>query len=94
MYNCPHCNKSVKNLKKHVKRMHPEKVEDPAPQEVKTKEKTLEIKPPAVKKKKEETETPEPAQAGYHCVDCGHSPITKGQESCPNCGTRLDWSQL
>jgi len=94
MYNCPHCHKSVKNLKKHIKRMHPDQVkEEPAPKPTASPQK-LEIKIPPVKKKKEETETPEPETKGYHCVDCGHSPITKGLESCPSCGARLDWSQL
>jgi len=91
MYSCPHCSKNVKNLRKHIKRMHPDQVakgEQPKA-EPKTSVKTLElnVKPPEKKEPKKESEV-----QGYHCIDCG-ALITKGQNPCPNCGTYLDWSQ-
>lgn len=88
MYSCPHCHKQVKNLKKHIKRMHPDQVAQGEQPEPKTKVKTLELDVPK-KKKEEKAEAP-----GYHCVDCGYKPISKGQNPCPNCGAHLDWSQV
>lgn len=84
MYSCPHCNKQVKNLKKHIKRMHPDKVGQGEQPETK---KGLQFE---VKKPKEPAE---PAASGYHCVDCG-GPLEKGQAVCSNCGARLDWSAI
>jgi len=88
MYSCPHCHKEVKNLKKHIKRMHPDQVEKGP--ESKTKGLQFEVKKPKETKAKEETET---AASGYHCVDCG-GPLEKDQAICPKCGARLDWSAL
>jgi len=88
MFTCPHCSKVVKNLKKHIKRMHPDKVKEET-----TEKKTglqFEVKKPKETKVKEEIET---AASGYHCVDCG-GPLEKDQAICPKCGARLDWSAL
>lgn len=91
MYSCPHCNKQVKNLKKHIKRMHPDQVgqgEQPGSEtKVKTKGKKLELKTPLKKSLDKAIEQ------GYHCVDCG-GPLTKGQTPCPGCGATLDWRGL
>jgi len=88
MYSCPHCHKEVKNLKKHLKRMHPDQVSRESPaQGTKTKAKTLELDI-KTKEKKEKVE-----ESGYHCVDCGGA-LTKGQTPCPGCGATLDWRGL
>jgi len=89
MYSCPHCNKQVKNLKKHIKRMHPDQVKK-EPAEKKTGLQFEVKKPKEPPKPKEPTE---PAASGYHCVDCG-GPLEKNQAVCPNCGARLDWSAI
>jgi len=88
-YTCPHCNKVVKNLKDHIRRMHPDAADttDNAGDGDNnttddTGAETLEI------------EAPPGAAAGvYHCVDCG-GPLTKGQTPCPACGAGLDWEAV
>lgn len=84
---CPHCYKQVKDLKSHLARVHPDKVNKVEP---KPAAKKLEIKVP--KKEPEEPEEPEVAKT-YHCIDCGGA-LTKGQTPCPSCGATLDWSAL
>jgi len=96
-YTCPHCQKTVKHLKDHIKRMHPDKVEGeqsagelPPPGAVNNKvdKKRRQCSPAeTLKIKKPESQTE------YHCVDCGTN-ITQNQEQCPGCGGQLDWSAL
>jgi len=81
-YTCPVCNRIVKDLKAHTKRMHPGG--DPPLEKVKGKK--LEFEVPKEKEKKEKSQ-------GYHCIDCGAG-VSKGQTPCPSCGTQLDWSQV
>ena len=89
-YVCPHCHKEVKHLNDHIRRMHPDKLDNPEPEpdtqdndaDLDTGEGTIDI------------QEPEGADsAPYHCVDCG-SPLTKGQTPCPKCGADLDWSAV
>jgi len=88
MYVCPHCQKQVKDLKDHLKRMHPDKVEKVKPP---TKPLEFEVKKPEPKTKpKEETEE---TSEQYHCLSCGNS-ITRGQIQCPHCSVTLDWSAI
>jgi len=84
-YICPHCNVQVKDLKGHIARKHPEKVDNTEIVEPKSapKAQRFEIKP----------DTKKENEAVYHCVDCGGS-LTKGVAQCPGCGTNLDWGQL
>ena len=89
-YVCPHCHKSVKDLKSHIARLHPDQVDNKTqPEKTKptTKGKQLEIEKP-------ETKTKEKESAGaYHCLGCGAT-VSKGQNPCPSCGQALDWSQV
>lgn len=101
MYTCPHCHKNIKDLKSHIKSMHPDKVVivdnldtkesknvDNLSTEARVKTQRLEIKKPPAKE--DTTKEPEP---GYHCVECG-SELDGKPKSCPNCGAQLDWSQV
>ena len=88
MYVCPHCQKQVKDLKDHIKRMHPDKVVKGNPPTKPTPE--FEVKKP---KPKEETEETEETSEKYHCLSCGKA-VTRGQVQCPHCGAVLDWSAI
>lgn len=92
MYVCPHCHKQVKDLAGHIKRKHPDKVEDPFSKKSVKKVEKLEIKKPKVDEKKEEKEDKEPT-TGYHCLNCG-GPVRRGQNPCPHCGGHLDWAAV
>ena len=89
MYTCPKCHKQVKDLKSHLKRMHPgnEPKVDPVPEAA---GKNLEL---VLKEKAESKLKDNEVAKGYHCVDCGAA-LSQGQTPCPNCGHSLDWSQL
>lgn len=90
-YKCSQCEKYFTTKKKrddHVKRVHSKPVNSPAQSTPQTAGKTLELK---VDKKKAEEKS---EAKRYHCVDCGFKGLKYGQERCPNCGAKLDWSQL
>ena len=100
MYSCPYCHKQIKDLKSHIARVHPDKVDKQSQRgETSDKSDTPVIlqefkvkKPPTSRTKKviKEEETPE---AKYHCIACGGD-ISHGQSPCPHCGAELDWSQV
>ena len=92
MYVCPHCQKEVKNLKEHIKRMHPDVASDGqnnaennnGGSNSSTDNQDLELDLTGV----------DHAEAkSYHCVDCGGS-VSYHQANCPHCGTKLDWGEL
>lgn len=87
-YVCDICQKQVKNLKDHKKRVHPVESEqselgkkDEINQITKTKFRTLKLKTPKHKAVDEKT---------YHCAACG-TKVTKGLNPCPGCGESLEW---
>jgi len=93
-YTCPDCHKVVKDLKKHMQRIHkkPDAKETesnmtPAAESTESDEnmENFEIVPPKKTNDKE--------SAKYHCVDCG-AELTKNQTPCPGCGAGLDWGTL
>ncbi len=91
MFNCPKCQKAIKtkkSLARHMAKQHPENPGDSPPETINLKAEVLEIKAPKIKK-----ETIFEGLRGYHCIDCGKA-INKGIESCPHCGTKLDWSKV
>lgn len=89
MYSCPYCHKQVKDLKSHLKRVHPDKVTEKPPDQVKPAARKLELEVPRKPKLPKETEV----SKSYHCIDCGGA-LTEGQANCPSCGVTLDWSAL
>jgi len=101
-YVCPHCHKQVKELKRHIATMHPEKVETPVINKDELSTSYSQLKPKVTGKvlelKVEKPQKPEtkaePPGKGYHCVDCGYSGLKRGQNPCPQCGTQLDWSKV
>ncbi len=98
-YKCPHCDKVFdvkRNLNRHIARVHPDKSADnppgPAPADPVP---PPALPPPVAPSGKIKVKAPprQPEQT-YHCVDCGHEPITKGTPACPSCGAPLDWSGI
>jgi len=97
-YKCPYpnCEKyftSKKKLSDHQRKVHPamEQEVTPAMEQEVTPAMEQEVTPAT-----EQGVTPATEQEvtqGYHCIDCGAF-LTKGQSSCPDCGTHLDWSQI
>jgi len=87
---CPQCQKVVKDLPAHLKRMHPA-----------TSKAKNEPKPPSENELEKELETLElPEQPGaetkgtlYQCVDCS-AQFRGKQGTCPKCGTTLDWGGI
>jgi len=89
LYVCPHCHKQVKDLKGHIARKHPEVATKEAIQSTSVAKSTgkkleldIKVKPKAP-----------PAVTTYHCIECGNK-VERGQNSCPQCGALLDWSQI
>ncbi|MFC1846761.1 hypothetical protein ACFLYS_01715 [Chloroflexota bacterium] len=83
MYVCPTCNKELK-----TKRTLAAHIEKCNPAEAEAETEALELVPPA-------GETADALDSvKYRCIECNHEPITKGQETCPNCGITLDWTAL
>ena len=83
MRNCPYCQTSVKHLKDHVKRMHPDKLAEFEGEAMPTGSE-LELNTEGLKK---------PESQGYHCVDCGAS-VSHRQAVCSGCGATLEWGEL
>jgi endogenous inhibitor of DNA gyrase (YacG/DUF329 family) len=88
MFTCPHCHKTVRDLKAHITRLHPDiEAEAGAEAEAETSAEAagrLEVKPPAGGAGE---------AAGYHCIGCGQK-LNKGQTPCPGCGEELAWESL
>ncbi|MBU0598700.1 MAG: hypothetical protein KKD44_26140 [Proteobacteria bacterium] len=82
-YTCPHCQKVVKDLKQHIRRMHPDQGDHDQENDQEGQDFDVDT---------EDVETEEEA-GKYHCVDCGKSVPYKA-DTCPNCGTQLDWGAL
>lgn len=86
MFTCPHCHKTVRDLKAHIARMHPADSAAPEPAGDSEPEagagESLKIKPPAG------SDAP-----AYHCIGCGAA-LEKGQTPCPACGEALSWESL
>lgn len=98
-YTCPECHKTVKHLKDHMKRMHPEKsgVKKQQADEV-----------PSAEDRKQKVDKPGPQRSSattfkikkpagssktYYCQGCGET-ITRGQAKCLGCGEELVWSGI
>lgn len=84
MFVCPDCQKQLKtnkSLKRHQETQH-QGGDSGEEGELEV----LEVKVP-------ETAAP-PGKGGYHCVDCGQSDISLGDQNCPGCGCDLDWSGM
>jgi hypothetical protein len=89
MYVCQYCNKVFKTNKsknRHERETCPKRPGAIQPLTIPAKAEKLEIKKPPDK-------TKAPSGQAYHCIDCG-TKVTKGQEICPGCGERLNWSAL
>ena len=88
---CPYCPSMVKDLKGHLARMHPDKVEpenNTGDENTKIEGENLTLDTGDNKTRTETTTTT------YRCVDCGYAGLTYGQLTCPECDTQLDWEGL
>ena len=81
-YVCPDCQKELKNkssLDRHRAKFHaPANAPDTAP-DINPEPLELDITPDT--------------DSQYECNDC-HTPVTKGQETCPGCGELLVWEGI
>jgi len=89
MYVCPHCQKQVKNLKSHIKRVHPNETSEATPEAtpVKNPNQSQQAKAEA---KEFKLNAPADNQT-YKCGNCSAA-LDSEVSPCPHCGADLDWS--
>jgi len=88
MFVCPHCHKQVKNLKEHLKRVHPDNAGAPKSKPTPV----VKSKPePKSQAKKFEMKVPKEEKSTYKCGACGAS-LNSEVTPCPYCGAELNWS--
>ncbi|MBA7570238.1 hypothetical protein ES708_11986 [subsurface metagenome] len=90
-YKCDQCDPpkywdTLAKLRGHERKVHKEEKGASGNDESASGAQTLEIKAPAKK-------APAPAAQGYHHIECGAA-LSKGQTTCPDCGEKIDWSDI